>query len=80
VIKYRRGFQKPNANALSMIGSVSKKGDLSDEFYEDRKKRILYEFHESPVGHHREINKTYRAIKSQYFWPNMRREVEEYVK
>ena len=26
------------------------------------------------------MNKTYRAIKSQYFWPNMRREVEEYVK
>jgi hypothetical protein len=26
------------------------------------------------------MNKTYRAIKSQYSWPNMRREVEEYVK
>jgi len=26
------------------------------------------------------MNKTYRAIKSQYFWPNMRREVEGYVK
>jgi len=25
------------------------------------------------------MNKTYLAIKSQYFWPNMRREVEEYV-
>jgi hypothetical protein len=25
-------------------------------------------------------NKTYLAIKSQYTWPNMRREVEEYVK
>jgi len=40
----------------------------------------LYEFHDSPVGSHRGMNKTYRAIKSQYFWPNMRREVEEYVK
>jgi hypothetical protein len=26
------------------------------------------------------MNKTYRAIKSQYSCPNMRREVEEYVK
>jgi len=26
------------------------------------------------------MNKTYRAIKSQYSWLNMRREVEEYVK
>ena len=26
------------------------------------------------------MNKTYHAIKSHYNWPNMRREVEEYVK
>jgi hypothetical protein len=26
------------------------------------------------------MNITYRAIKSQYTWPKMRREVEEYVK
>jgi hypothetical protein len=26
------------------------------------------------------MNKTYRAINAQYIWPNMRREVEEYVK
>jgi hypothetical protein len=79
-ITYRRGSQSTNADALSRIGSVSKGGDLSNEFDEDRKKKILYEFHVSPVGGHRGMNKTYRAIKSQYFWPNMRREVEEYVK
>jgi len=79
-ITYRRGSQNINAVALSRIGTVSKGGDFSDEFDEDRKKKILYEFHDSPVGGHRGMNKTYRAIKSQYFWPNMRREVEEYVK
>jgi hypothetical protein len=26
------------------------------------------------------MNKTYLAIKSQYFWPHMRRGFEEYVK
>ena len=79
-ITYRRGSQNTNADALSRIGSVSKEGDQSDEFVEDRKKQILYEFHDSPVGGHRGMNKTYRTIKSQYSWPNMRREVEEYVK
>ena len=79
-ITYRRGSQNTNANALSRIGSVSKEGDLSDEFNKDRKKKILYEFHDCPVGGQTGMNKTYRAIKSQYFWPNMRREVEEYVK
>jgi hypothetical protein len=26
------------------------------------------------------MNKTYEAIKSYYQWPNMKREVEDYVK
>jgi len=79
-ITYRRGSQNTNADALSRIGSVSKEHDLSDEIDEDRKKQILYEFHDFPVRSHRGMDKTYRVIKSQYFWPNMRREVEEYVK
>ena len=44
------------------------------------KKQILYEFHDSPLGGHRGINKTYHAISSRYTWPKMRREIEEYVK
>ena len=61
------GSENTNADALSRIGSVSKEDDPSDEFDEDRKKQILYEYHDSPVGGHRVMNKTYRAIKSQYF-------------
>jgi hypothetical protein len=79
-ITYRRGSQNTNAGALSRLGSVSKEAERSDEFEEDRKRPILYEFHDSPVGGHRGMNKTYCAIKSQYSWPNMRCEVEEYVK
>jgi len=62
-ITYRRGSRNTIADALSRIGSVSKEGDLSDEFDEERKKKILYEFHDFPVGGHRGMNKTYRAIK-----------------
>jgi hypothetical protein len=60
-ITYRRGSQNTNADALSRIGIVSKEDDRSDEF-DERKKQILYEFHDSPVGGHRGMNKTYRAI------------------
>jgi hypothetical protein len=74
------GNQNTNADALSRIGSVRKEDDRSDEFDEDRKRQILYEFHDSPVDDHRGMNKPYRAIKSQYSWPNMRCGVEEYVK
>jgi hypothetical protein len=45
-----------------------------------KKRKILYEFHDSPVGGHRGMNKTYRAIKLRYTWPNMKREIEDYVR
>jgi hypothetical protein len=79
-ITYRRGSQNTNADTRSRIGSVSKEDDRSDEFYEDRKKQILYEFHDSPLGSHKGMTETSCVIKSQYFWPNMRCEVKEYVK
>ena len=44
------------------------------------KKQILYEFHDSPLGGHRGMSKTYRAISSRYTWPKMRQEIEEYVR
>jgi len=61
-ITYRLGSQNTNADALSRIGSVSKEDYQSDEFDENRKKQIKYEFHDSPVGGQRGINKTCRAI------------------
>ena len=39
----------------------------------------MYELHDSPIGGHGGKNKTCRAIKAQYTWPEMRREVEKYV-
>ena len=44
------------------------------------KKQILYEFHDSPLGGHRGMNKTYHAFRSRYTWPKMRREIEEYIR
>jgi transposase InsO family protein len=77
---HRHGAQNTNADALSRIGSISRVKDQSDVPDENKRREILYEFHDSPVGGQRGMNKTYRAIKSHYTWPNMKREVEEYVK
>jgi hypothetical protein len=79
-IVHKRVSQNTNADALSRIGNVGKVKEWRDIPDENTRKQILYEFHDSPVGGHRGMNKTYRAIKSQYTWPKMRREVEEYVK
>jgi len=79
-ITYKRGSQNMNADALSRIGSVTAETKGSTKLDEETKKQILYEFHDAPVGAHRGMNKTFRAIKSRYTWPNMRRDIEEYVK
>jgi hypothetical protein len=65
---------------LSRIGSVTAEAKGSTKLDEETKKQTLYEFHDAPVGGHRGMNKTFRAIKSRYTLPNMRRYIEEYVK
>jgi hypothetical protein len=81
-IVYKKGSLNTNADALSRINMMSKAGphdpvEITDE---ERKRQILYEYHDAPLGGHRGMNKTYRAIKAQFHWSNMKQEVEEYVK
>ena len=47
---------------------------------EETKNTILYEYHDSPIGGHRGMNRTVREIRKRYEWPNMKREIEGYVK
>jgi len=79
-ITYKRGYKNTDADALSRIGSVTAEAKGSTKLDEETKKQILYEFHDAPVGGHQGMNKTFRVIKSRYTWPNMRRDIEEYVK
>jgi hypothetical protein len=44
------------------------------------KSKILKETHDSILGGHHGMNKTYKAIKEHYQWPNMKQDVEEYMK
>ena len=65
-IVHKRGSQNTNADALSRIGSDDKVKERTDIPDENTRKQILYEFHDSHVGGHRGMNKSYRAINSQY--------------
>ena len=46
----------------------------------ETKATILYAYHDSPVRGHRGMNKTFREISKVYEWPNMKREIEKYVR
>ena len=79
-IVYKPGSQNANADALSRISALKKESDASEGIDPDLKIKILWENHNSILGGHRGINKTYEAIKRHYQWPNMKEEVEEYVR
>lgn len=84
-IVYKKGGQNTNADALSRVNSlVKEQGEMEEkkEQVTDERTRatILYEYHDSPLGGHRGMNKTFREIRKKYVWPNMKRDIERYVK
>ena len=44
----------------------------------DRNK-IFEELHESPIGGHRGFSKTYRRIRQNYYWNNLRKDVKDRI-
>ncbi|GBO27785.1 Retrovirus-related Pol polyprotein from transposon 412 [Araneus ventricosus] len=43
------------------------------------KTRIMAEFHEAPIAGHLGIKTTYKKCQARMFWPNMKRDVKEFV-
>ena len=74
------GVQNSNADALSRIGTLAKEGAEFDEIDPHIKVKILRENYVSILDGHRGRNKSYEAIKRYCQWPNMKKEVEKYVK
>jgi hypothetical protein len=82
---FKKGVANTNADALSRISQLAeitgviepKRQTVTDE---GTKNTIMYEYHDSPVGGQRGMNRTVREIRKRYSWPNMKREIEGYVK
>jgi hypothetical protein len=79
---YKKGALNTNADALSRISGLALEDEVcpEEEISPEKKKQILYEFHDAPMAGHRGMNCTYKAVKSNYSWPNMKQEVEDCVR
>jgi hypothetical protein len=42
--------------------------------------QVLYELHTSPLGGHAGITRTMARVKAQFYWPDMKTDIVEYVK
>jgi hypothetical protein len=84
-VVYKKGALNTNADALSWINSLTAEDRVSEKKREcitdeETKATILYEYHESPVGGHRGMNKTFREIRKRYEWLNMKQDIEKFMK
>lgn len=82
---FKKGASNTNANALSRVSSLTADKGVTEERRqqvtdEKTKATIMYKYHDSPVGGHRGMNKTFREIRRKYEWPNMKRDIENYIK
>lgn len=44
-----------------------------------KKKQILYEYHNSPIGGHQEVTRTLNKIRMLRDWHGITKDVEEYI-
>lgn len=47
---------------------------------ENEREDIIRYYHESLIGGHKGVTKTYRRIRSLFDWPRLRRDVEDYIR
>lgn len=62
------------------IDHFYKKPNLITVTTKAQKNSLLRLYHDSKIGGHQGSTKTYQRIKRMYTWPNMKREIENYVK
>jgi len=50
------------------------------QFSEAEKRKIIYEFHDTPTGGHSGVSRTIKRMNAQYQWKNLKKGVKEYIK
>jgi hypothetical protein len=71
--------QKMDIYNLGLDGILLHKKKKFVPNVQDLKHMILHEMNNVPYAGHPRYQKTVAAVKSQYFWPGMKREIAEYI-
>lgn len=73
--KYER-----DKNQLKLKLHRDETGEYRHLITDDQEKRqLLKEYHDNPLGGHQGHHRTLNALKLKYCWPNMKRDVIEYI-
>ena len=79
MLQQGRTPHKMNIYKLGVDGILLHKNMIFVPNVQDLKCIILHEMHNVPYAGHPGYQKTVATVKSQYFWPGMKREIAEYI-
>ena len=75
----KKAGDPPHANLTWRDGLLLYKGKVVVPADHSLRAKLLYEVHDSKVGGHSGILRTYRRLQQQFYWPKMHKAVQEYV-
>lgn len=92
IIRYRKGASIPHADALSRY-PVDETEETTEEVSTEQigtitqlvlpqplREEILVQFHDKQIAGHLGVGKTYKRIRTRFWWPNMKDDIAYYVK
>ncbi|KAJ4431151.1 hypothetical protein ANN_19746 [Periplaneta americana] len=77
---HKAGKRNVNADCLSRLTFNVDVERKTLEMDEDRKYRIMKELHECPIGGHQGVQRTYERIKLYCSWPDMLKDITNYIR
>jgi len=84
-IIHKSGKYNTNADALSrnvaerILTFKTTEKDTAKEYSKEEKRRILYEYHDAPIGGHQGIERTIKRIRLNHNWKGLNKDVENYI-
>jgi len=63
----------------SMLYYIFRNSEIETKIITQEQLRIIREFHETPLGGHQDINRTFQRILQQHHWKGMRQMIKTYI-